>query len=139
MSKSNIVVCEEAAILEFERFCEEMDIETDESVLDQEDLTAWNKQKRRIVGAIMKGALVVNENGEAVYTPQKIEWDGEPLTFREPTTADLMTMDNKKKSQDMKKTVGVIAAMTKTSAAKLSKIKGIDMKIMLALFLLLTD
>jgi len=90
MSKSKIVVDEEVALAEFERFCEEMDIENDESILDQEDLTTWNKQKRKIVGAIMKGAMVINESGEAVYTPQK-SGDIGPLTFHEGTAADYIT------------------------------------------------
>jgi len=138
MEEAKNKVSQEVAEAEFDRFCEEMDIENDESVLDEEDLTQWLKGKRRLVKAMMNGSLVINENGEAVYTPQK-SGDIAPLTFHESTVADLMVMDGKKKGHDVRKTIGVIAAMTKTTPATLSKLRGVDSKVMLALFALLMD
>ncbi len=140
MSANKALVCEDQALIEFDRFCEEMDVENDESILDQEDLTAWHKEKRRIVGAIMRGNLVINEAGEAEYTPRKTE-GVDKLVFHDSGSgfSHLLTMDSKKKSQDVRKTQGIIAAMTKTSPAAIAKLHRIDTKIILALFKLLMD
>ncbi len=86
----------EVAENEFNRFVEKMDLDVDVSKMDTEDLTGFNKQKGRILRALQRGALVINENGEAVYTPYH-ERSGhkEAITFHERTGASLMAMDGK--------------------------------------------
>ena len=128
----------EVAENEFNRFTDNMDLDVDERFMDEEDLTAFNKQKRRIITAICNGSLVINENGEAVYTPQK-SGDIEPLVFHERTGASVMAMDNKKKNHDVATTYAVMGDITGVHQNTFAKMKGIDIKICEAIFALLMD
>jgi hypothetical protein len=129
---------QEVADAEFNRFTEEMDLDVEVDLMDAEDLTAFLKQKRRFIAAIMDGSLVINDNGEAVYTPRK-SGDIEPLTFHERTGASTMAMDGKKKGHDVAKTYAVMADLTKTHSSTFAKMKGIDIKVCEAIFNFLMD
>lgn len=139
MSKEN-VVAREVAEEEFDRFADEMDLDLDTSAMDAEDLTAFNKQKGRLVRAIERGSLAINENGEAVYTPQNPgSKHHDPITFHERTGASLMAMDGKKKGHDVAKTYAVMADMCKVHPSTFAGLKGTDVKVCEALFALLMD
>ncbi len=133
-------VAKEVAEQEFEKFVEAMDLDVDTTDMDAEDLTAFNKQKNRIVRAIMKGSLTFNENGEAVYTiVNKRSKHTDAITFRERSGASLMAMDSKKKGQDVRKTYAVLADMCNVHPSVFAGLVGIDVKICEALFALLMD
>ena len=132
------VIPQEMAEADFDRFVEMMDLDVDPVNMDDEDRTTFEKQKRRIIKAMMIGALMINENGEAVYTPHRSEVK-DPITFHERTGASLMAMDNKKKNQDVAKTYAVMGSMTKTHPGVFSKLKGSDIKTCEAIFALLMD
>jgi len=133
-------VAKEVAEQEFNRFAEEMDLDLDTSAMDAEDLTAFNKQKNRIVRAIERGHLVINENGEAVYTPtNNRSKHADPITFHERTGASLMAMDGKKKGHDVAKTYAVMADMCKVHPNVFAGLVGTDVKVCEALFALLMD
>lgn len=130
----------EVAEQEFYRFVEEMDLDLDTSLMDVEDLTAFTKQKNRIIRAIQRGHLVVNENGEAVYTPfNKGSKHKEPITFHERTGASMMAMDGKKKNHDVAKTYAVLADMCRVHQSVFAGLVGTDVKVCEALFALLMD
>ena len=105
----------ETAAAEFERFADMMALDIDTSGLDDEDRADLGKIRRQFERAVMAGLLVVNENGEPVYTPNTGDYR-EAITFYEPTGADKMAMDAKKKGHDMAKTYAMIAAQTKVHA-----------------------
>lgn len=130
----------EVAENEYDRFLEAMDIDIDEAKLDAEDLTQYQKQRGKILKAIVAGDLVVNENGEAVYTPSHKESKyTEALTFHERTGASLMAMDGKKKNYDVAKTYAIMGDMCRVHPGVFSKLAGRDIKISEALFSLLMD
>ena len=130
----------EVAEQEFDRFVEEMDLDLDTSLMDAEDLTAFTKQKNRIIRAIQRGHLVVNESGEAVYTPfNKGSKHKEPLTFHERTGSSLMAMDGKKKNHDVAKPYAVLADMCRVHQSVFAGLVGTDVKVCEALFALLMD
>lgn len=130
----------ETAGFEFTRFSEMMDIEVDTSTLDAEDLASFNKLKARIIRAIQKGSLTINDDGEAVYTPSnKKTKHSEPIIFHERTGSSLMAMDGKKKGHDVAKTYAVLAEMCKIHPGIFSSMVGIDIKVCEALFTLLMD
>lgn len=134
------VIETEAATLEFDRFAESMDLDLDETLMDDEDITAFKKQKNRIVRAIERGALIINENGEAVYTPQNEQSKHkEALTFHERTGASLMAMDSKKKNHDVSKTYAVMSDMCRVHPGVFAGLVGNDIKICEAIFALLMD
>ncbi len=133
-------IAKEVAEAEFEKWAEDMDLDHDTDGMDAEDLTAFNKQKNRIVRSIMQGALVFNDDGEAVFTPQhKNAKSTDPITFYESDGASLKAMDGKKKNQDMSKTFAVMAAMCKVPPVTLVNLIGPDRKVAMALYALLMD
>ena len=141
MARENFnVVVEEAAEAEFDRFADLMDLDVGLDGLDLEDKTALLKQRRRVVVAIGRGALVVNDDGEAIYTPQneKSKYD-QPIHFHERTGASLMAMDRQKKNHDVAKMYAVLGDMCRVEAKIFAGLKGTDVKVCEALFSLLMD
>lgn len=140
MTKKKDVVVVEVAEKDFDRFVDEMDLDLDTAEMDAEDLTAFNKQKNRILRAIVRGNLVINENGEAVFTPiNKRSKHTDAITFHERTGASLMAMDGKKKNHDVAKTYAVMADMCKVHQSVFAGLVGSDVKTCEALFALLMD
>lgn len=134
------VVAKEVAEADFDRFVDAMDLDLDTAGMDSEDLTAFNKQKSRIIRAMMKGVLIINDNGEAVYTPchPRSKYK-EAITFHERTGASLMASDGKKKNQDAAKTYAILADMCKVHPGVFAGLVGSDIKICEALYMLLMD
>lgn len=134
------VVDKETAEVEFDRFVDAMDLDLDTVDMDAEDLTGFIKQKSRVINAIQKGALVINDEGEAVYTPRNAKSKyQEAITFHERTGASLMAMDGKKKGYDVAKTYAVLADMCKVHPSVFAGLVGADVKVCEALFALLMD
>ena len=138
--KTETKVATEAAEAEFDRFIDCMDLDIDAARMDTEDLTAFEKQKSKIVREIARGNLVINDNGEAVFTPSnKKSKYKEAITFHERTGASLMATDGKKKNQDAAKTYAMLADMCKVSPKVFAGLVGTDVKVCEALFALLMD
>lgn len=137
MTDKKLVISQDMADEEFNRWVDSMALDVTETDMDAEDLTAFRKQKRKITNAICNGSLIVNENGEAVYTPQNPISD--PLIFHERTGASVMAMNGMKKNYEVAKMYAVMGDMTKVSPVTFAKMKGIDIKICEALFSLLMD
>lgn len=120
----------ETAELEFERFVEAMDLDLDPAEMDEEDRKGLDIQKGKILSAIMAGSLVINEDGEPVFTPAV---EGDQIKFPEPTGAAFMAMDRKKKTEDMGKLFAMMAAITGTHASTFAKMKNRDLKVCIAI------
>ncbi len=130
----------EVAEAEFARFADAMDLDLETADMDAEDLTAFKRQKNKILRAIQRGNLVFNDNGEAVYTPSNARSKHtESITFHERSGASLMAMDGKKKGHDVAKTYAVLADMCKVHPSVFAGLVGQDVKICEALFALLMD
>lgn len=127
---------QETAEHEFERFLDAMDILADEGDMGEEDLTSFRAQKTRVIRALRQGHLVINDNGEAVYTPHRTE-GVDPLTFHERTGASIMAMDGKKKGEDVRKMYAVMGDLCKVEPGLFSQLRGADIKTCEALFALL--
>lgn len=126
-----------SAEAEFDRFLEAMDIIADTSEMDEEDLTGFRKQKNRVVKALQGGHLVINDDGEALYTPWRTSVG--QLHFHERTGASIMAMDGKKKGHDVKKMYAVMGDLCKVETKLFAGLKGPDIKTCEALFALLMD
>lgn len=133
-------IVKEVAEQDFDRFVEEMDLDLDTSEMDAEDLTAFNKQKNKIIKAIERGHLIINDKGEAEYTPfNPRSKHKDAIVFHERTGASLMAMDGKKKNHDVAKTYAVMADMCKVHQNVFAGLVGSDVKTCEALFALLMD
>lgn len=123
----------EVAEHEFGRFVDAMDLDLNTGEMDADDRRDFQQQKGVILRAIQRGHLVINEDGEPVYTPQKLDID--PITFYEPEGATFLEMDRKKKTAEVAKTYAVLGAMTKIGPAPFAKMKNRDMKVCQAIML----
>lgn len=135
--KSAEVVSLDMAEVEFDRFCDAMDLDVDPAQMDSDDLNSFTKTKNRLLKAITDGSLMINDNGEAVYTPKKT--DVGPITFHERTGASIMAMDGKKKNHQVAQMYAVMSDMTGMHTKVFANLKGIDIKICEAIFVLLMD
>jgi len=134
------IVALDAAKHEFDRFVTCMDLDVDTSEMDADDLTQFNKLKKRLIRAIQNASLVINDDGEAIYTPQNTKSKiKDPITFHERTGASLMAMDGKKSNHDVAKSYAVMADMCKIHPNVFAGLVGVDVKICEALFALLMD
>ena len=120
----------DTAEAEFNRFLESMDLEINPDSFSKEDAESFNTQKGRIIRAIQKGSLVINEGGEPVFTPQRSS-NTNPITFYEPEGSSLMAMDTKGQNAQVGKMYSVMAAMTKESVGRFSNMKVSDLNVCL--------
>lgn len=120
-------VASEVAEAEFDRFAEAMDLDVEPKGMDEEDLSTFRTCKRQMLREMLRGNLVINEKGEAAYTPKV--GNTEQLTFHEPDGAALMSMDRTKKGHDQKKLNSLMAEMTQTNEARFSSMKQRDLRI----------
>ena len=140
MQSNKEVVAREVAEQEFDRFAEEMDLDVDTGAMDEDDVSAFNKQKNRIIKAIVRGNLVINDDGEAVYTPtHPRSKHTDPITFHERTGASLMAMDGKKKGYDVARTYAIMADMCRVHPNVFAGLAGTDVKVCEAVYALLMD
>ena len=124
-------VAAEVAQQEFDRFVEAMGLDVDPKGWTDEDKQSFDEAKRKILGAMESGRLVIDEEGRAVYTPALV--NTAPITFYEPTGADLMAIDQAKKGANISAAFKMLAAMTKTEHTRFAKMANRDLKICQAL------
>ena len=139
MAKKEEVTLEVAEV-EFERFADAMDIDTEIADMSSDDQAGFMKHKRVVMRAIQYGNLRINENGEAEYTPFRPNSQyKDTLVFHERSGASLMAMDGKKQGQDVAKMYAILADMCKVHPSAFSKLVGTDIKVCESLFALLMD
>jgi hypothetical protein len=105
-------VAREVAEAEFSRFLEAMDLDEDVSKLDTDDQAGFEKHKRKVVEAIMRGNLTINEKGEPVLTPsQPVRGLDKDIVFREPRGSSLKSTLGKK-ADDNARAMELMGALT---------------------------
>ena len=125
----------ETAELEFNRFIETMDLDMSLAGLSTEDKADLEDARGKVLTAIGRGSLVINDVGEPVFTPQG-SGDVAPITFHEPTGASLMDMDKAKKSADIRKTYLILGNLSGLHMNAFSALKMRDLKVCLAVLTL---
>lgn len=112
---------------EVDRFLEAMDIDADRQGMDEDSRSGYDNARATLVRAIRRGHLVINDEGEPVYTPRTV--DTGPITFREPTGATFMEMDRKKSGQDVGKLMAIMAGMTSQPSKTFANMKKRDFSV----------
>jgi hypothetical protein len=95
----------ESATAEFYGMCDALSLDSEVTGEDAED---FSKSKDHIIKAIMRGALIIDEDSLPVYTTSK----GDVLKISEPTGATLLSMDKIKAGQDMRKSYTILGELT---------------------------
>ena len=126
----------EVAMKEFDRFCEEWDIETDFSEMSQDDIDSFNQAKNPIVKAIKKGRLVVLEDGRLEVYLVKSDLLERDSIILDVSKADLLAMDNHKEGRNMHKSLAYSASMAGIPEKLMYKVHPVDFKIIQKVVLL---
>lgn len=133
-----MVVSKDAAKAEFLRMLDAMDLtdgDEDED-LDEDEARRFRNHRKRIVRAIQRGSITINDKGEPTFKPRKGNTD--PMTFREPRGGSLSSKDpNKKKKTD--RTNALLSDMTKQPVARFTHMYGRDYKVCVSLVSLFLD
>lgn len=124
-------VATEVAEAEFSRFIEAMDLDVDPKDWSDEDKKSFEDTKRKVIRAMERGDLVINDDGLPVFTPTM--GNREPFTFHEPTGTTLMAIDQAKKGANVSAAFKMLADMTQTDATRFSKMANRDLKVCQAL------
>lgn len=134
------VVDKDTAENDFQRFIDGADLDFDIDKMDEEDRTAAEKNKNRLVRAITNGHLTVDEKGIPTFTPYNTgSGYTDPITFESPTGADFMAMDATKARKIIAKTHLVMAGMSGLPPGIFARLKGEDYKVCQAIFLFFMD
>ncbi len=139
MTEQEPVIVREQAEAEFDNFTRMMALKFDTEKMDAEDRTAFDKIYERIIDAIMDNHLVINGEGEPVYTPWRTKGFESAITFHEPDGGDISQMDKKKAGQDMNKMYAIAASMTRQSSSVFAKLTGEDYKVCMGIVNLFLD
>ncbi len=125
------VVPQDVAEDEFARWAETMALtpKFDESLLNDEEVADLRSSKHTVLCAIMDGRLVVNENGDFVFTPSDVGSDGRlgAMVFGEPTMAQLREANREKSKIDQQNKL--IALMTNKDATVLSRMRSRNFRV----------
>ena len=122
-------VAPEVAEQEFQRFAELMDLDLDESKMNEEDLEGFLKHKRIILNAIVTGHVTVDDDGCPTVHLKRPTEQLSSVTFHEPTGSTFLSMDQKKKTQDVSKMYSMIQDMAGLPAGALAKMPNRDLRV----------
>jgi hypothetical protein len=128
-AKGSPKVAREVAEAEFARMCDAHRIDHDTSDLDDEERAEWEAMKKPVVRDIMRGTIIVDENGLATFTPPG---SAKGYTFHRATGATYIALETYAK-KDMQNMVAAMAEMTHTDRGELSKLELPDFQICLRL------
>ena len=120
MSKIAAEVCEQ----EFKRLCSARRIDDDGAGMSAEEVKDFNDRKRPLVRAMARGELVIDKDGNPVFTPP----GGKAITFYKATGATMMAGDGHGPGQEIHRLVAIAQEMTKSTPGDLSKLELEDFR-----------
>lgn len=120
---------------EFEKICISWDLDNDTDEMNQDDLEDFKELKRKIIRAIRLGRLQY-ENDVINYTLQRPLESVKRIKIKRPCGNSYLNMDRFKDKETMHKSYAVLSDMTGYPISILSKIDGIDMKVIQGVMIL---
>lgn len=129
MSDKKVKIEKSVAIEEFNRFCEDWEIDNETADMSEEEKIDFDGQKAKIVNAICMHRLTFDGSVFKYIISEKSEKKaGQEVTIERPKGSALMEMDRYKERQGVHKTYAVLAAMTKKESSFFSSLDGIDIR-----------
>jgi hypothetical protein len=117
-------VAREVAEADFDRMCDAFRVDRDTSELDADDLKEWLAIREQIVRDMMRGLVIVGDDGRPTFTPPG---SSKAFTFNKPTGGTLMALE----THPGKQIGNMIAAMTdmlQLDRGELSKMDARDVQ-----------
>jgi hypothetical protein len=99
--------------------------------MSEEDAKAAVELKGTLLRALDAGSLSIDAEGRAMFAPTK--GDSAPLTFNEPTGADLQQMDRAARGHNIERQNLFLAAITKAPVARFEKMAARDYRVAAAI------
>jgi len=116
-------VAREVAEAEFERMCDARRIEHDTSELTDDEKADFAELRSSIVRMIMRGTLVVGENGDPTFAPRG---GGPSLTFYRATGATLMALETYPGGKQIANMIAALQEMTHSDAGVFARMDASD-------------
>jgi len=128
----------ETAEMEFDDWCESWEIDSETSDMKEDEKNDFNTQKNKIVKAIMKGRLIVNDekNIEYYFAHPELARNIQSVIIKRPNGQALMSMDKYAEKESVHKMYSIISGMTEKEVSFFGNIDGIDMKVFQAVAVL---
>lgn len=121
---------------EFYRFADAWKIDVYTHTMTDKQEEDFEDAKRKIVLQICYGKAEVDENGDIIYQLITDFKDKKTLHFKRPSGRHWQAMDNISDRKSMKKMLNFFAAALGVVPATLTKLDGIDMRMVQAVYLL---
>lgn len=119
-------ISREAAVDEFERYCEANDIDCDEGAMSAEDLEGFKPLKERFVKACMDGRVEVDGTNLKYTISQFSDKNaGDVVTIKRPCGKSFIAMDGVGEKQAVYKLQAFISAM---AGQPVNYLSGLDVK-----------
>lgn len=120
----------EMAEEEFKNWCEAVDLDCDESVMNEEDLKSFLPHKKRIMKGIQKGNAVIDgETIEYTLSNKSVEGlAGKKIVIPRPSAKLFAGMDGFKDNQGVKKIQGAMSALCGLDIGVFAKMEIPDWK-----------
>lgn len=122
---------------EFIRFAKVMRIDLDTTGLDDNTRRDTEKEIRDFVREIQRGSLMIDEEGQPVYTPQ-VSNRTKPFTFYRPKGGHLVAIDKKQEHAKVAQSFAVLGEVVREPPVMFSNLAYSDTKVLqliLGLFL----
>ena len=97
----------ETAIAEFDRFKSAMRLRLDREGMDENDRRDVRDDIEILIGEIMEGRLVIDDEGRPVYQL----YEGEALTFKRPKGGSIAVIDRKKEAHKIAQLQAIIGEL----------------------------
>jgi hypothetical protein len=124
-SKATPKVAREVAESEFLRICDAFRIEHDTSALPADELEEWKDLTEPIIRNIMRGIIIVDDEGKPTYTPPGA---AAGVTFHFPTGATLTALETYPREKQIANMMAAIAEMTHTDRSDFGKMRAADVQ-----------
>lgn len=126
-----VTMSAELAEKEIMQWAENNDIDMIGATFDDNDKLALKMTKERLVKAMTRGALTVNDKGNFVYTVSDKSpdgWAGSVVEMSPPNGRAYMSIDNYKTSQLNHKIIAITSAITGKDIGWFSNLHNTDYK-----------
>lgn len=119
-------ISREVAEEEFDNFAEAWDIENDTASMTEEDLASYNKQKRAVVNAMMKGYVTIDDEANLIHKLRSPIGDITELKYSIPTGEVYTAISKAKKNSNL--IFVTLSKMTGKHSSVFDKMNGLDAK-----------